>query len=50
KGGNSSSHTEHKQAIAIIEASEILQLSQGKAIIWNRGIGDRQSLTSYLIC
>ena len=41
KGGNSTSDTEHKQAIAIIEASEILQLSQGKAIIWNRGIGDR---------
>lgn len=41
KGGNSTSNTEHKQAIAIIDPSEILQLSQGKAIIWNRGIGDR---------
>ena len=38
--GNSTSNTEHKQAIAIIDPSEILQLSQGKAIIWNRGIGD----------
>ncbi|MBV5261958.1 type IV secretory system conjugative DNA transfer family protein [Synechococcus moorigangaii CMS01] len=41
KGGNSTSHTEHKQSVAIIDPSEILQLSQGKAIIWNRGIGDR---------
>ena len=43
KGSNSTSNTEHKQAVAIIDPSEITQLAQGKAIIWNRGIGDQES-------
>jgi type IV secretory pathway TraG/TraD family ATPase VirD4 len=43
KGGNSTSDTEHVQAVPIIEPNEIMQFPQGRAIILNRGIGDKNA-------